>query len=244
MPLEHFELLLKNVRSLTPTVRHLTFERTDGKPFLYQAGQFVTLQLQAQDGRQVRRSYSLADAPTASPTVSFAISYVKDGLASELFFHREPERIQASGPYGKLVLPQEAFARYVLIATGTGVTPYRSMRPELERLIAEEHAEVELLLGVRTRDELLYGDEFRAWAAQSSRMRFYPCFSRLVSSDCQGDENSGYVQNCLPKLGLDPERDIVFLCGNPPMIDETLKILSEQNFPSERIRREKYVFSK
>src|SRR5690606_3262637 len=89
------------------------------------------------------------------------------------------ESTDASGPFGRFCLmPADANKRYLLIATGTGVTPYRAMLPQLERLIAERGIEVVLLFGARTPEELLYGDEFRAFADAHPGFRFVPCFSR------------------------------------------------------------------
>jgi ferredoxin-NADP reductase len=76
-------------------------------------------------------------------------------------------------------MPGDANGRYLLIGTGTGITPYRSMLPQLERLIADRGIEVVLMFGARNPAELLYGDEFRAFAARHpSHFRFVPCFSR------------------------------------------------------------------
>src|SRR5690606_8170040 len=132
-----------------------------------------------------RRSYSLAtrreQALCPEATLEIAVSYVAGGAATALFEGLDRgDRSQASGPFGRFCLqPADDTARYLLIATGTGVTPYRAMLPQLSALIAERGIQVVLLFGARSPAELLYGDEFRAFAdAHPDHFRFVPCFSR------------------------------------------------------------------
>ena len=84
--------------------------------------------------------------------------------------------------------------RYLLIGTGTGVTPYRAMLPQLRELMAVRGVEVVLLFGARTPAELIYGEDFRAFAEGHPGFRFVPCFSRELPADPHPDVRKGYVQ--------------------------------------------------
>ena len=54
--------------------------------------------------------------------------------------------------------------------------------------MATRGVEVVLLQGARTPAELLYGDEFRAFAAQHpDHFRFVPCFSRELPAPVQAE---------------------------------------------------------
>jgi NAD(P)H-flavin reductase len=138
-------------------------------------------------------------------------------------------------------MPGDQNRRYLLIATGTGVTPYRAMLPQLEALMAERGVEVVLLQGARTPGELLYGDDFRAFADTHPGFRFVPCFSRELPADPHADVRQGYVQQQLAEFVPDPARDIAYLCGNPNMVDACFDALKEHGLPIPQIRREKYV---
>src|SRR5690606_28465104 len=110
--------------------------------------------------------------------------------------------VQATGPFGRFCLqPRDDNRRYLLIGTGTGVTPYRAMLPQLEAAMAERGVEVVLLAGARTPAELLYGDEFRAFAEAHPGFRFVPCLSRELpepgSAHDHPDVRHGYVQQVL-----------------------------------------------
>ncbi len=247
---------------LAPTVAHLSFVRDDGQPLDFVPGQFVQVHFEYADGTATKRSYSLATIHDHAPgpdieprhprgeVVEIAVSYVSGGAATALFEGlREGETVQASGPYGRFCLaPADANRRYLLIATGTGVTPYRSMLPLLERQMAERGIEAVLLQGARTPQELLYGEEFRAFAERHPGFRYLPCLSRQLpeagSPLAHADVRHGYVQQFLDELAPAAEGDIAYLCGNPDMVDACFEALKGHGLPVPQIRREKYVSSK
>jgi NAD(P)H-flavin reductase len=49
------------------------------------------------------------------------------------------------------------------------------------------------------------------------------------------------VQSSFPELDLNPEEDMVYLCGNPGMVDESFSDLKDRGFAIQRIVREKYI---
>ena len=236
---------------LAPTIGHYVLARDDGQPLDFIPGQFIQIHFDYADGTPARRSYSLSTihdhALGPGEAVEIAVSHVPGGAATALFEGMAiGDRVNASGPYGRFCLmPGDHNRRYLLIATGTGVTPYRSMLPDLARLMAERDLEVVLMLGARSPAELLYGEEFRAFADQHPDFRFVPCFSRELpgpdSPHAHADVRQGYVQQHLGEFAPDPASDIAYLCGNPDMVDACFDALKEQGFGPARIRRAKYV---
>ena len=234
---------------LAPSVGHYSFVRDDGLPLDFIPGQFIQVHFHYADATATKRSYSLATihdhAIGPGEAVEIAVSYVPGGAATALF-EGLPEggHVEASGPFGRFCLmPGDHNARYLLIATGTGVTPYRSMLPQLEALIAERGVEVVLLQGARTPAELLYGDDFRAFADAHPGFRYVPCLSRELPADPHPDVRHGYVQQHLAEFAPDAARDIAYLCGNPDMVDACFEALKGHGLSVPQIRREKYVSS-
>lgn len=254
MAIVHFPLKLTARRMIAPTVAHLSFLRDDGQPLDYIPGQFIQIHFAYADGTPARRSYSLATlhdhALGAGEAVEIAVSYVPGGAATALFEGMPlGGSVDASGPFGRFcLLPQDANRRYLLIGTGTGITPYRAMLPQLDLLMRERGIKVVLLQGARTPAELLYGDEFRALAEAHPGFRYLPCLSRELpaagSAQAHADVRHGYVQNVLPELSPDPAADIAYLCGNPNMVDACFEALKAHGLPVPQIRREKYVSNK
>ena len=235
---------------LAPSIGHYQFVRDDGQPLDFLPGQFILVHFDYADGTATKRSYSLATIHDhtlgAGETVEIAVSYVAGGAATALFEGLESgDHIDASGPYGRFCLmPGDANRRYLFIGTGTGVTPYRAMLPLIEKLIAERGIEVVLLFGARTPEELLYADEFRAFADAHPQFRFVPCFSRELPEHPHADVRHGYVQQFLAEFSPNPATDIAYLCGNPNMVDACFEQLKAAGLPIAHVRREKYVSSK
>jgi ferredoxin-NADP reductase len=246
---DHFQLRLVDSSMIAPTVRHLAFERADGQPLAFQPGQFLQVHFHYDDGTATKRSYSVAtvgDGSSPVTRIEIAVSYVDGGAATKLLGELpHGGTIDASGPYGRFCL-QEAdhHPRYLLIATGTGVTPYRAMLPQIQQLLAAGDREVVLLYGARNEGELLYGEEFEAFAKDHPGFTFHGCLSRQPRAVPRPNDRTGHVQAVLSELQPTAERDIAYLCGNPNMVDAAFAALKEFGLPVHQIRREKYISSR
>jgi ferredoxin-NADP reductase len=246
---EHFSLRLAASRMLAPSVRHLEFERADGAAFAFIPGQFVQVHFHYADGKPTKRSYSVATIGDGGGEpvrrIEIAVSYVDGGAATALLANlKEGDSVDASGPYGRFCLMDaDANRRYVLVGTGTGVTPYRAMLPQIAKLAARG-AEVALVYGARNEAELLYGDEFEVFAQANPHFHFYACFSRVPRALPRAHDRVGRIQVALEELKPDAAHDIAYLCGNPDMVDQAFALLKEAGLPIPHIRREKYISSR
>ncbi len=242
MAFKIFPLRLLESRHVTPSILHLAFARDDGEEIEYKAGQFINIHFES-DGKMIHRSYSIANEP-GGEALEIAMSPVEGGRATRLLSELTAgDVIDASGPYGRFVLRDEEPTRYVLVATGTGITPYRSMLPLLEERITQGFS-ADVLLGIWRREEALYAEEFLALAEKQPGFTFHACYSREMPDDVADHECEGYVQARMQQLNLNPERDMVYLCGNPDMVDQAMAWLKKLGFPVARVRREKYLPSR
>ena len=230
---------------LLPTRQDAELARTSSRLLAACIGQGPTARLRVIDGEDaievpVAALRMLVDI-LANMAEGNAISLVPGGLAAGLLSTLPiGASVPASGPLGRFCLnPGDRNRRDLLLATGTGVSPYRAMLPALiERM--QQGLEVVLLHGARTADELPYAGEFLALAAAQPRFEYLPCVSRQWPVDlpaaCQG-----HVQEQLARLKPDPAHDIAYLCGNPAMIDAGFALLRAAGFGMPRLRREKYL---
>lgn len=242
-----YPVILKEKRVLAPNTLELTYIREDEAAISYLPGQFFSIDFFHQ-GEEKTRSYSAAGRVADlknNREFRFAISAVPNGAASHYFFNASPgERAKMSGPFGALVLPRSDPARYLLIGTGTGVAPYRAMLPELElRMAQNPELRVELVMGVRRPQELIYGEEFEAVAERYPGFRFHACYSRHMPETPRPHERAGRVQVLFEPLAPEPERDLVYICGNPDMVDEAGSWFLARDFSPRSVKREKYKFS-
>ena len=237
-----FPVAVTGIEMETPSVLVLKFARADGEPLAYKAGQFLNIHFEA-DGTPVHRSYSIA-TPPGEEGFEIAVSPVEGGRATRLLFGlKVGDVIDGSGPYGRFVLRDDEPCRYIMAATGTGVTPYRAMLPALHERVAAGFT-IDILLGIWRRDEALFARDFLDFADAHDNVSFHACYSREMPDEPHPWEKQGYVQRQIEALEPDPERDIVYLCGNPGMIDDTVEILRARDFPTRRMRREKYLPAK
>ena len=242
MQVNTFPITLEESFMISPKVKHFIFKCELTPPFTYLPGQFITIHFE-RDGKSLKRSYSIANAPGQDNRIEFAAGYFEGGPGTELLFNlNKGETININGPFGRLIFKDELPGRYILVATSTGTTPYRAMLKELsQRLEMNPNLQVVILQGVQRRDEILYADEFRDFAKTYPQATFRPYLSRVEQHDLQENEFKGYVQHAFPELNLNPAHDVVYLCGNPGMIDDAFNYLKDHGFAMQHIIREKYI---
>ena len=243
MPGSLISAKLYKTEQLSSNTLQLSFQlgQDEGASFNFIAGQFLQLQFEI-DGELYKRSYSIANTPDdfkATGLLQVALSLVRGGVASGLF-HKAPPGIELNiaGPFGALTLLETFPGQLVLAGTGTGIAPYRSMIPQLRALTARG-TPVTVLKGFRYRKECIYSEDF----AQLSNINYRTCISRESNLNTADDEYAGHVQDQFDALDLNPEKDVVYLCGNPNMIDDCVTLLRDKGLSSRQIKREKYVYS-
>src|SRR5579864_331899 len=182
-PPPSFSGRLVRARALSPSVRELSFERTDGRPMSFEPGQWVNVTVPggSEPGTEIKRSYSLASPPDGSPNFDIAVTRVQAGPVSTWLHAVELGAVLPfSGPQGFFTRPAVAGPPSLMVATGTGVTPMRSMIRAA--IAAGSEARIMLLLGVRHEDDTLYADEFGALARDHAFFRFETTLSQPKDS--------------------------------------------------------------
>lgn len=234
-----FEARLARARTLGPGVRELVFERADGQPVDFQAGQWVSLILPLAGG-EVRRSYSIASPPRKNASFEIAVTLVEQGPGSRFLHTLEPgQSLTAVGPQGFFTRTADA-APALFVGTGTGVTPLRSMM--LDALAKGSRAPLWLIFGVRTEADRLYREEFDALAEGHPHVRIVYTLSR--PSDTWSGLR-GYVQthvaglwNEIAQLGGEPH---AYICGLHDMVAGVRDVLrKELNVARQQVHSERY----
>ncbi len=222
-----------------PRVRRFWIQAHHLDSFDYQAGQFITFDLPTGEKRIDRwRSYSIASIPDGSNVIELAILYMPGGKASEYFFHelKPGDELSFRGPVGAFTFDASpSYHRHVMICTGTGVVPYRSM---IHLGLQQTDKRFHLIYGTRHASEILYLDEWQ-WLSEVYPERFQldVCLSR--------EENEayrhGYVHQVYETHYLQPAPDRLFyLCGWSEMIDQAQKKLETLGNSLAQIRVELY----
>ena len=244
MAVSTFMMVFKWRKMLSDKILTLGFEREDGQTFNFLPGQFITMLFDTDEGLK-RRSYSVATIPNHKHHIEIVLTLLEGGVASDRLAALKPgESVKALGPVGRLILQEDTAKRYIFVGTSTGIAPYRSMLPELsERIRKNDDFSAVVIEGVQYRRDLLYQDDFLAFASEHKPFRFQAMFSQDALEDAKPYESCGHVQDAFDSLNLNPEEDIVYLCGNPNMIDDAFALLTNLGFEVKSVRREKYISS-
>ncbi|HYO82617.1 MAG TPA: FAD-binding oxidoreductase [Bryobacteraceae bacterium] len=214
-------------------MKHFVFDVPATPELPYLPGQFVSI-TQEIDGRKITRAYSTA-SPACGNRFELCLNRVQDGLLSPWLFNLEPgETVEIKGPLGVFTW-RSPVRDSVLVATGTGVVPFRGMLQSY--LASGGSARISLVLGVRYEASLLYRDEFEESAAKYPNFRFVPVLSR-PGADWAG--RSGHVQEHV-LVAIGERRDVdVYVCGMKTMVDDMRVRLREIGLDRKQIIFEKY----
>lgn len=220
-------------REIAPEVRHFLFEVPELDSLSFIPGQFVSLSGNLL-GKSVTRAYSIACAPQAN-RFELCLNRVVEGRFSPWLFEMRPgDAVEMRGPLGYFV-PKTPFRDSLLIATGTGIAPFRAFLQWPP--VAGSGAQITLLFGVRHEEGLLYRQEFEALAASRPSFTFLPTLT-CPSSSWTG--RTGRVQHHLDEA-LAGRRDIdVYICGLKAMVNDVRNLLKNMGFDKSQIVYEKY----
>ncbi|MBI2201452.1 MAG: FAD-dependent oxidoreductase, partial [Armatimonadetes bacterium] len=129
MPLK--EASLVKTWTVSPRVKAFRLKVLGEEPFTFVPGQWVNFHLPIKADNP-QRAYSIASPPNGSHEFETAITRVEGGPGSS-FFHDAPvgASLKFEGPAGRFVLRDPGKSGAAFIATGTGLTPFRSMIPHL-----------------------------------------------------------------------------------------------------------------
>jgi CDP-4-dehydro-6-deoxyglucose reductase len=238
---ETFEIEVVRSELLAPSVRRLVFTRTDGRPLVFKAGQWLNLVLPLPGG-DIRRAYSIASAPNAGPRFELAVTEVTGGPGSTYLASLScGAKLRAIGPQGFFTREPLDAAPGLLVATGTGVTPIFSMMQDATA--AGSKTPLWLLLGVRRTADLLYRAELEALAAKNPAISLH---FTLSQGEPEWTGRRGYVQSHIPELweklgSLGCGEPHLYVCGLERMVSAVRNLVrKEMGVPRERVHSERY----
>ena len=226
------------IEDASPNTKRFWVETDENIAF--KAGQFVTMDLPISDKRLKRwRSYSIANPPDNTNQLEFCIVNLEGGAASQYLFNEVvvDTPIRFKGPSGTFTLPDSISKDLVLICTGTGVAPFRSMIHEIiQNDIPRKN--IHLIFGTRYESGILYRDEFEKIAGDHEWFSYDVALSREDS----WDGHKGYVHDIyMQKYGDSPHEKDYYLCGWSAMIDDAVaNLIVKMKVDKSRIHYELY----
>src|SRR5258708_33657051 len=95
--------------------------------FGFVSGQWLSFKQVKPDGEELTRAYSIASPPGEDPRFALCLNRVQDGFMSNFLCDMQAgDEIHCQGPFGDFIL-RPPLRDTIFIATGTGISPFRSM---------------------------------------------------------------------------------------------------------------------
>lgn len=206
----------------------------------FKAGQFVTMDLPINEKRLKRwRSYSIANAPDGTNVLEFCIVKMEDGVASTFLFEEAKigTEIKFKGPDGGFHLPELIEKDLVMICTGTGVAPFRSMILDLYNH-KKPYKNIHLIFGTRYEEGVLYKEEFENLEKQMPGFKY----SIALSREEKENRHKGYVHPIYMENYKNVRPDVDFyICSWSNMIDDAVaNLIIKMGYDKSQVHYELY----
>lgn len=228
---------ITRIENETKDTRRFWFEVPEMEDFNFVPGQFVTLDLPIHEKPNKRwRSYSIASWPNGTNQFELVIVLDKSGAGTPFLFEEVEigSEISFRGPQGVFNYKEPLDKDIFMICTGTGIAPFRSMIHHIKNT-GTAYKSINLIFGCRTKDTLLYYNEFKELEKTMPNFRYFPTLSRE-----QWDGHTGYVHAVYEELCKEKQPANFFLCGWKGMIDEAKKKIIEMGYDKKDIHLEIY----
>ncbi len=240
MPTTWYHGTVIRIEDESPNTKRFWVEIPELDSFEFKAGQFVTMDLPVHEKRLHRwRSYSIANAPGEGNVLEFCIVFLEGGLATRYFFEevKVGATLRFKGPDGGFVLPENLDKQIVMVCTGTGVAPFRSMLGDIDRRrIPFRH--IHLIFGARYENGILYRKEFEELQQKWPNFRYDIALSREPGwAGYKGYVHQVYLEQYARKS---PDIDF-YLCGWSNMIDDAVaNLIVKLGYDRSQIHYELY----
>lgn len=187
----------------------------DPTPVSWHAGQFVSVRI---DDAGARRSYSIVTAARTAESFELLVAAGSPSGGTAAFMaDLEPgDEIRYFGPMGYFTYQWGHSGAVFFGATGVGISAVLPMVMSAARDRAP--ARIEVHWSVRQRSGAVLGDRLEAVAGRDARIS--------VQMYVTGEGDSRLTAPLIDAIAADPDPRI-YLCGNPAMVDDVCRGLSE-----------------
>lgn len=230
-----------DIQDETPSTKKFFIQIQNTNDFVFEPGQFVTLDLPIHEQKNKRwRSYSIASAPNGTNVIELIIVLLEGGAGTNYLFNNVSvgSELTLRGPQGKFTLPKIIDKDLFLICTGTGIAPFRAMVKHLQNF-SIEHKNIHIIFGCRKFPDALYFNELNALQKTHANFFYHPAFSR--EETVNEGQYKGYVHQVYEQLLATDKRPAKFyLCGWKNMIDEAKQRIITLGYDKKDIHLELY----
>ncbi len=221
-----------SLEKLAPDVLSVKLRFPPDTPLNYLTGQYIDVI----GPGGLRRSYSIANAPTADQQLALHVRAVQGGAMSDYWFNlaKVNDLVRINGPLGSFFMRPLAGLHLVFLATGTGIAPVKAMLEQLASAPASDQPlSVTVYWGGRESKDLYVSPS--QWHPE---LIYVPVLSRAPDA---WTGSRGYVQKALLSDAPDVTRTVVYACGSDAMIQSAKAVLTQAGLPEKRFYSDAFV---
>lgn len=243
------ELEIANIVQESDTVKSFYLQPTSELPLLeFQAGQYLPVELQLDNGESLERTYSLSLPPSSvkqDGRYRISVKREEHGTASR-YLHdvlRVGDTIKATKPAGEFVLGDDTAAGkngpIVLLSNGIGVTPVLSMLGELSN--AHSKRDIHWIHGARDGNRHVMRREVGQYMAALPNGTSHVFYSRPRSADTAVFHHAGRIDAArIGQIVKEPTHAMYYICGAPSFVTEMTTGLEAMGVNADRIQSESF----
>lgn len=246
MSLDFLQLKVTRKETAATDAVIVYLEEINGRPILYEAGQFFTFIIHLQ-GRELRRSYSIVTTPGIDEGIAVIIKRLENGEISRyLIDHLQPGHVlTALKPSGRFTLTTNALNQRTVffVTAGSGISPIFSLMKKL--LHDELFSRAILIYQNRNEASIIFKDELEA-LQQRYLQRFL--WIKLLSSPMNENSYPQRLNNYLMEQLVREHYSFqypndFYICGPGSFMRMAQFVLKLMGVKDENIRKENFVIN-
>lgn len=236
MSVQHYSAKLAEKENISDRLLYLHFELVQPHRIDFDAGQYILMDI---PGLEEKRQYSIASIPEMDHAIELLVDITPYGKGSKYLNNLEPgDEVSFRAPIGVFTLaPISNSSELVFIATGSGISPLRSMIHSLLITQNENQLPIKLFWGMRQEQDLFWEEEFYELSQQHSNFKFELILSQPSP---EWHLSKGYVTDLLEAFQHNYTSSEFYICGSTQMITSVKDYLLEKGAGEAHIHHEKF----
>ena len=207
----------------------IQFKSKNGE-FKFKLGQFTTMKINS----KVFRCYSFASTPEELPYWNIFVDITPGGPGTAYLKFLRPGQIIETLSIGGQFKINKKLKKYIFGATGCGVAPFL---PMIKKLNEDKNSEIYFFWGLRTEKDIVLIDTLKMYSKLNNKFHFEIVLSK-PTSNWKG-EKGHITDKIIDMVKKASHKNMgIYLSGSNKFIDDILKLLTNQKFPSEKIYHE------
>ena len=215
-----------------------------GRPWDYWAGQYLTFRFDGVAEKPIVRSYTMSSSTNQGDICGFTVKRVEKGIISNWLCDniKVGDVLRARGPIGRFIYePEKDREHLVMVAAGSGVTPFVSIMREYADKIGATGApkRMTLLVSYKSRQDLILAKDLEAFA-KIAGCQVVVTLSRDPSAPANFWQGRITSDQIIKAVNNDFANTTFMSCGPTAIMDLTGEVARAKGVPDAQIKNESF----